>query len=130
MKIYLKIIGLITLITGCLVSCEKDDSKPSDFRDKYIGKYFVHESVECYGMPSQWCTDSEKDTVISVNYGDTDTTLSALGHEFWLDTKGEFWYFPLLFRFRNDSIYSYYRAGGLGSGAYLTYEGVRISTEP
>ncbi len=134
MKIYLKIIGLVVIIVGCLQSCEKDDSELSDFRNKYIGKYFVHESIVKYGAPPPWCPynddDSEKDTVISVTYGGADNTLFALGHEFWLDSIGEFSIFPLKFRFRNDSIYSSYRNGGLGCGYYETYEGVRISSEP
>jgi hypothetical protein len=71
---------IFTLVIGLLlISCkkDKDDTKPTDNRDKYIGQYQVHEKFDCTGFPE--CAPSEKDSIISVTYGSTDTTLYVLG---------------------------------------------------
>lgn len=122
----------IIIFYGLLIfSCDKDDNKPTDFRDKYIGKYQVHESISSYGFPE--CGEPysrEKDTVITVIYGDTDTTLNVLGRDVYLDSTGWFSDYHYGLRLWNDSLYSHFMNGGLGCGQNEIYEGYRISSEP
>lgn len=120
--IYACIIG--TLLT----SCYKDDTKPTDFRDKYIGKYQVSENISCYG-PCGTCS-SLKDTVIIVDYGITDSTLSILGRDVYLDSTEHYHNYHYSLRLWNDSIYSDFMNGGLGCGKKETYNGLKISNNP
>ncbi len=113
-----------------LFSCE-DDNKLTDFRDKYIGKYQVHERIVSYGGPE--CGEPynyEKDTIISVTYGTTDTTLIVLGREVWLDSNGEYDDYHYGLRLWNDSLYSCFMNGGLACGQNEIHTGYRISNEP
>ena len=120
------------IFTGLFInSCHKEEEKiqvQNDFRDKYVGKYQVTESINCYG-PCDTCS-SQKDTVISVRYGLTDSTLSVLGRDVFLDANGNYYAYHYGLRLWNDSIYSNYMNGGLGCGQHEIYEGVRISATP
>ena len=71
-----RLFGFLVLICIHFTSCEKVDSLPADFRDAYIGKYQVHEAVRSYGFIE--CGEpyyKERDTVILVSYGNTDSDL-------------------------------------------------------
>jgi hypothetical protein len=121
--------NLKTLIVGTTVclgavfnSCNEE--KTVDFREEYIGDYAVVETTECYG-PYNTCF-SDKDTVITVSYGLTDTTLNVLDREVWLDSNGRFYDYHYELRLWNDRIYSRFMNGGLGLGQYETYEGYKI----
>ncbi len=119
------------LICFLCMSCHKNESKKSDPEDKYVGKYQVHENISSYGFPP--CGDpysSEKDTVISVVRGKTDTTLVVLGREVYLDSTGHYYAYHYSLRLWNDSISSTFMNGGLGCGQYEIYKGYRISTTP
>ncbi len=126
----------LTLILFVLVfnSCDKEtieENITKDFRDQYIGKYQVQEKIRSYGSPQCGIPYSrERDTIISVLYGNTDTTLQVLGREVWLDSSGYFSAYHYGLRLWNDSIFSYFMNGGLGCGENITYEGKRISDKP
>lgn len=120
-----KLLLFLFIFSFMLVSCKKDNP---DSRDVYVGRYFVHESVNCYG-PCDTCS-TERDTSISVTYGSTDTTLMVLGREVWLDTGGTFYAYHYGLEFRDDSIFSNYMNGGLGCGQYESYKGVKTSNTP
>jgi hypothetical protein len=125
--------AVLILITGLLFidSCKKSDIKPGDFRNKYIGKYEVVEHVGSYG--SIECGEPysrERDTVIIVNYGETDTTINVFGRDVKLDSSGIFYDYHYSLRLWNDSIKSYLMNGGLGCGQIVTYLGRRVSEEP
>lgn len=109
-------------------SCKKDDVKPNDVRAKYIGKYQVHEKISSYGSPE--CGEPfnrERDTIISVIYGKTDSTLNVLGRDVYLDSAGNYYAYHYGLRLWNDSIYSYFMNGGLGCGQDEIYNGYKIS---
>jgi hypothetical protein len=117
-------------IIGCLLttSCNKDELEPKDFRDRYVGQYKVVETNNCYGaLPP--CS-STKDTVISVNYGLTDSTISVLGRDIFLDSAEGYQAYHYGLRFWNDSIRSYFSNGGLGGGINEIHEGYKISDTP
>ncbi len=123
--------GMLILICFQFISCDKDDSIPSDFRDDFIGKYQVHKSVNSYGFPE--CGEHfsrEQDTIISVTYGESDSTMHVLGREVYLDSAGWFSDYHYGLRLWNDSIYSHFMNGGLGCGQYEMYEGFKISSNP
>lgn len=125
------VLVLVVIICACFTYCDKEESKPLDFRDRYIGKYQVHESISSYGFPQ--CGEPyfrERDTIISVSYGASDTTLNVLGRDVWLDSTGRYYDYHYGLRLWNDSIYSYFMNGGLGCGQYEVYEGFRISNIP
>ena len=109
------------------ISCNKCDNKPTDFRNQYIGEYQVSKSIRCYG--TCWTCSSEKDTVIVVNYGLTDSTLSLFGRDVCLDSDGYYFDYHYELRIWNDSIYSQFMNGGLGCGKYEIFEGSRISSK-
>lgn len=113
---------------GALSSCKKDSNKPADFRDVWRGQYQCVNTVNCYG-PCGSCS-STRDTIISVDYGTTDTTLLVLGREVWLDSLGNYYAYHYGLSFRDDSIFSTYMSGGLGCGSYIRYTGVKISDTP
>lgn len=120
---------LITLLTvALLAACKKECDTPSDFRDEWRGKYQCVETVNCYG-PCFTCSSS-RDTIISVDYGTSDSTLLVLGREVWLDSGGSYSAYHYGLNFRNDSIFSNYMNGGLGCGQYESYVGVKISDTP
>ena len=113
------------------ISCNKDDNKLNDYRDKYIGKYQVKETIKSYGDPE--CGEpysSERDTIISVTYGNTDSTLIVLGREVYLDSAGYYTAYHYGLRLWNDSILSYFMNGGLACGQNEIHEGYRISNKP
>lgn len=120
-------IGIIYFGIMIFISCDKDDTKPSDFRDKYIGMYQVKEEINCYGS-CQSCS-SQRDTVIKVNYGLTDSTLNVLGRDVYLNSTGSYHNYHYTLRFWNDSISSIFRNGGLGCGQYETHKGLKISNK-
>lgn len=122
---YMLTFGVISMVV--LTACTKD-SDPVDFRDQYIGKYSVTEYINCYG--NCWECSSQKDTVITVSYGLTDSTLHVLGRNVYLDSTGSYYAYHYGLRIWNDSISSNYMNGGLGCGQYEVYIGVRISKEP
>lgn len=109
-------------------SCDKDDNKSNDFRDKYIGKYQVKENMNCYGACGS-CS-YQRDTVIGINYGLTDSTLNVLGRDVYLDSTGSYYSYHYGLRLWNDSISSTFMNGGLGCGRYETYKGFKISNKP
>ena len=132
MRKVLLIIGLYTLAIFT-ISCHKDNDndepvKPADFRDIYIGKYQVKETINCYG-PCGTCS-SVRDTVISVNYGLTDSTLSVLGRDVFLDSTGFYGAYHYGLRLWDDSISSNFMNGGLGCGQYIWHKGYRFSNIP
>ena len=129
MKQVLRLTAIILFYGLQFFSCDKDENKPIDFRDKYIGKYQVNEKINCYGICPA-CT-SQKDTIIVVNYGLTDSTISVLGRDLWLDSTGRYaaGYHDYLSLW-NDSIYSHFRIGGLGCPTVYIHEGYRISSSP
>jgi hypothetical protein len=91
----------------------------------------VAEKVGSYGFPE--CGEPyswEKDTIISVTYGETDTTLFVLGREIWLDSTGVHYAYHFNIRLWNDSLNAYNRIGGLGCGRVETHEGYRVSDKP
>ena len=125
----MRYLALLLISCGMVINaCKKDDKGPKDSRDQYIGKYQTTESINCYG-PCGTCS-YQKDTVITVSYGLTDSTLNVLGRDVHLDSAG--WYFSYHYGLHlwNDSVYSNYMNGGLGCGQYEVYEGYRISHEP
>ena len=131
MRPQIRLTFFVSVIGLFLNYCSKDENNPTDFRDKYIGQYQVQERISSYGFPE--CGEPysrEKDTVISVTYGDTDTTLHVLGREVWLDSTGRYYDYHYVLRLWNDSIYSYFMNGGLGCGQNEIYEGYRISNKP
>lgn len=119
---------LALVCLSVLLSCKKDSNTPSDFRDEYVGQYQCTETVSCYG-PCSTCY-TVRDTLISVNYGNSDTTLLVLGREVWLDSSGSYYAYHYGLNFRNDSIFSNYMNGGLGCGQYISHAGVKISDTP
>jgi len=129
---FLSVMAIIAL--GMLTfSCHKDKDinepeKPADFRDIYIGKYQVKETINCYG-PCGTCS-SVRDTVISVNYGLTDSTLSVLGRDVFLDSTGFYGAYHYGLRLWDDSISSNFMNGGLGCGQYIWHKGYRFSNIP
>lgn len=125
-----KIILALWLICSGFIfnSCEKDENQSNDFRDKYIGKYQVTEKISCYGSCSSCLF--QRDTVISVNYGLTDSTLNVIGRDVFLDSTGNYHSYHYGLRLWKDSIYSTFMNGGLGCGKYETYKGIRISDKP
>jgi len=128
MKFCRIIISILIFGIFLLMSCKKDDHKSPDPRDKYIGKYQVHEWISSYGSPE--CGEPysrENDTIIKINYGKTDSTLMVLGREVYLDSVGCFSTYHYGLRLWNDSIYSFFMNGGLGCGQYEVYEGYKIS---
>jgi hypothetical protein len=127
MKTHGKFIYSLILSWAILNACDNNGNDP-DFRDQYVGKYQVTEKITCYG-PCRTCA-SLKDTVIIVDYGLTDTTLSVLGRDVFLDSDGFYSAYHYGLWLRNDSIWSYNMNGGLGCGQYENHEGVRISTDP
>ena len=123
------VLTLIIICSGLFFnSCHKDENKSIDFRDKYLGKYQVELSIRCYG-PCFTCS-SLRDTVIVVDYGLTDSTLSVLGREVSLDSAGYYSAYHYGLRLWNDSISSMFMNGGLGCGQYEVYTGYRISDHP
>jgi hypothetical protein len=122
-------ISLIVVLAFAVFSaCKKDCNTPSDFRDVWRGQYQCVETVNCYG-PCFTCS-STRDTIISVDFGTTDSTLSVLGREVWLDSGGSYYAYHYGLNFRNDSIFSNYMSGGLGCGSYISHVGVKISDTP
>lgn len=112
-------------------ACGKADEKLTDARNKYIGSYFVHEKIGSYGPPPYVEPFLyEKETIINVLPGETDSTLLVLGREVWLDSNGSYYEYKYGLRLWNDSLRSYYSSGGMGGGMYISHVGYRISTEP
>jgi hypothetical protein len=119
----------LILILNCLFlflnSCEKD--KP-DSRDKYIGDYAVLQSVNCYG-PCGNCS-YQRDTVIRVGYGKTDTTLNVLGRDIYLEADGVCAGYHLSIKILDGYLSASFMNGGLGCGTYENYEGNKIIADP
>jgi hypothetical protein len=131
MKIISSITCLSVIVMMLQVSCNKSPCKCHDFRDKYVGKYSVKEEVTSYGFPE--CGDPYhwiRDTVISVNYGATDSTLEVLGRDLFIDSTGYYYSYHYSLRLWNDSLLSYFMNGGLGCGQYEVFKGTRASTTP
>lgn len=112
----------LIILSFITLSCEKD---AKDFRNKYTGKYLVTEEVSCYG-PCSTCYRL-KDTIISVEYGETKQSLSVLGRDVTLDSMGYYHDYHYGLRLWNDSIWSYFMNGGLGCGQRIIYTGAKIS---
>ncbi|MEP7264895.1 MAG: PKD domain-containing protein [Bacteroidota bacterium] len=106
----------------------KIDIKEHDFRDDIIGKYFVTETISCYGSCAT-CF-STKDTTISIFYGATDSTFSVFGRDVYLDANGHFSAFHYELTLANDSIHSSFMNGGSSCGQYQDHVGVRTSPIP
>jgi len=118
---------LIFLIMAYIGGCEKLVDN-EDYRAAFVGKYQVTKEISCYG-PCGSCY-SMKDTIISVRYGDSDSTIFILGRELKIDTAGVYDGYHYGLRLWNDSIRSYFMSGGLGCGQYIKYEGFKISNNP
>jgi hypothetical protein len=123
-----KIIPVIFLAFFFLTACDKEDNTPSDLRDEFRGQYQCRETVSCYGSCGTCST--VRDTIISIDYGNSDSTITVLGREVWLDSAGSYSAYHYGLYFRNDSIFSNYMNGGLGCGQYESYVGVKISDTP
>jgi len=108
--------------------CSKDRLIKNDFRNKYVGKYQVVKNIDSYGPC--WDLHTKMDTVISVKYGDSDSTLFVLGREVNLNNNGFYGEYHYSLRIWNDSIRSYFMDGGLGCGNYIIHEGYRIDKKP
>jgi len=123
-----KLLYLTFLISICAISaCKKEDGKP-DFRDSYIGKYELKEYISCYG--SAGSCYSEKDVILSLDYGASDSSLSFVGKDnILLDSDGRFFSYHYAFRIWGDSLYSY-ESGPLGGGKNIEYYGAKISNIP
>ncbi len=122
---------LILLFVFQHVSCKKDVEIKTkfDYRDKFIGKYKVTETKYCYGNCGN-CY-SKKDSIININYGYLDSTISVLGYEYLqLDETGSYFGRYLSIRLWNDSIKATRSEGGLGCGVNYYYVGRRISKKP
>ncbi len=126
----MKLRYLILLISGLVLwaGCSKDRLKKNDFRNQYVGKYQVVKTVDSYGPC--WDLHTKKDTVISVKYGDSDSTLFVLGRDVKLNNNGFYCDYHYSLRIWNDSIRSYFMDGGLGCGNYIKYLGYRIDKKP
>jgi hypothetical protein len=123
-----KILMILVLSFLIFSNCEKENE---DFRDNYVGQYQVVEILQSYGFPQCGAPYySVKDTIITVNYGTTDSTLILLGREVWLDSNGYYYAYHYGLRIWHDSIHSSYMNGGLGCGCYENYKGYRISNKP
>jgi len=120
-----KLFILILLIIGGLTFGCKKDNKP-DFRDQYVGVYAVKERYVPYPPDTINDTSYERDTVIIVDYGKTDTTLRVLGRDIYLDEHGHYGVYHYSLRLWNDSISSYFMNGGLGGGTRIYHDGVRV----
>lgn len=130
MKISTKLFTLF-FVLGIITSCKKDNSSSLDFRNKFIGQYQCVEKINSYGASQCGTSYSfEKDTVISVSYGATDSTLNVLGRDVYLSSEGYFNDYHYGLRLWNDSISSYYMNGGIGCGQNETYIGYKISSQP
>jgi len=122
-----KLINIIFLIL-ILFSCNKENNNLNKNLSNYIGKYQTVSKFTTFGaMPY---SNIEKDTIISVDYGNSDTTLIVLNREVWLDKNREFYDYHYGLQFRNDSIFSTFMNGGLGGGNYEYYVGYKISDKP
>lgn len=120
------------LLTGIALSiitwaCSKDQTAPVDFRDPYIGQYQVKENIFPYGSchPND-PVPTKKDTVIEIGYGETDTTLSVLGRDIWLDSMNLHHRYHYSLYLTPDSIYSTFLNGGLGCGFTEKHYGRKI----
>ncbi len=124
------ILPLLFCLSLTLLSCEKEtnDDGPTDFRAVYVGKYHCIENINCYGALGS-CSYTY-DTIFSVFNGSSDTTISFLGREIWLDSTDSYYAYHYGLYFRNDSIFSSYMNGGLGGGQYENITGVKISDTP
>lgn len=102
--------------------------KQHDFRKDVVGKYFVTETINCYGS----CANcySTQDKTISVHYGATDSTISVFGREVYLDANGHFSTFHYDLTLANDSIHSSFQNGNASCGQYENHVGVRTSPIP
>ena len=101
---HLRLLFLLLFSIVIFSSCEKEFWK-KDFRKKYVGIYQVTEKLTVYGSPN--CPlgpDSEKDTVIIVDYGSKKNTLFVLGREVELDEDGYYYAYRFGLRIWNDSI--------------------------
>ena len=118
------------IIAGLIfwAGCSKDRLKKNDYRNQWVGKYQVVETVDSYGPC--WDRHTRKDTVISVTYGNSDSTLFVLGREVKLNEEGFYGAYHYALRIWNDSIWSYFMNGGLGCGDHIKHEGYRISEKP
>jgi hypothetical protein len=72
----------------------------------------------------------EKDTIISVTYGTTDSTLNVPGSDVYLDSDGYYRANHYRLRLWNDSIFSHFMNGSIGCGIVEVYDGYRISRNP
>jgi len=101
----------------------------------YIGKYQAREYISSYGLPEYYVICGEpfslqRDIVITVDFGLTDSTLSVLGRDVYLDATGWYYDYHYSLRLWNDSIQSYYMNGGLECGQNEYLIGHRISENP
>jgi len=112
MKKHLQLIRTVIIVGAISYSCVKE----------------VKEKISCYG-PCGSCF-SMRDTIISVNYGKTDSTLNVLGRDVYLDSTGSYYAYHYGLRLWNDSIQSNFMNGGLGCGRYEVYTGFKISDKP
>lgn len=109
-------------------SCKKHNPEliRNDFRNKYVGNYQVVKTIESYGSPSCGQYFYTSDTIITVSFGNTDSTLIVLGREVWLDSSESYYAYHYGLIMRKDSIDYNYMNGGLGCGNYEIYKGYKI----
>jgi len=116
------IFGLVAMLFQA--SCKKEGAE-KDYRNAFTGTYAVKETTTCYGGMGDCYY--EKDTTIYVTPGDTDSTINVLGRNLAINTDGHYATSHHHLQFRNDSIISFFKYGGLGGGTYVWHVGKRIS---
>ena len=121
----MKNVILIVLISAGLLStsCYKIKINPNDYRNNLVGKYQATGTIDCYGP----CGDCHKewDSVITINYGSTDSTLYIWGEDIYFSEKETSYGFGL--RLWNDSIFYSMKNGGLGCGQFEYFTGSKIA---
>ncbi len=122
------IILVFLSIAATLVACKEEDNTPSDFRAEYVGKYNCNVNINCYGALGT-CSYNY-DTLLSVYYGNSDTTMLFIGREICLDSTDSYYDYHYGLYFRNDNVFSTFMNGGLGGGQYEYIKGMKISDTP
>jgi hypothetical protein len=127
-SIFLNLTVVFFMLNGC--ASDKDDF--TDFRNKYIGKYQVKEMQKNYREPDDDVYSFLRDTIISVNYGNSDSTVEVIGRDVKLNSKGYYSSSYFAMRIWNDSIYCFTIPfeGEDEDGRCEIYSGHRISKIP
>lgn len=117
-------------------SCKKNIDEvegPVDFRAKFVGTY--------QGQERNWMSGSNPDcgkgfdytyhdVLMSVDYGDSDSTLKVHNSVVELDENDGYRSGPFYVRFSRDSLYYSDRVGGIGCPSFTSFKGRKISDSP